>query len=74
MHVKNLLGINSIGVSTDDMKFDSVLFGAEEDIQVFNYSNVYNEIKCLLSDVLSENEVNKILYENSYNQLFRKEV
>lgn len=74
LHIKNLLGINFIGVSTDDMKFDSVLFGAEEDIQLFNYSSIYSEIKSLLSQVLSEEEVNKILYENSYNKLFRREV
>ena len=81
LHVKDLLGIDAIGVSTDDMKFDLVLFKSDtalleygEDIQVFRYANVYNEIKGLLEKYLSIEEINKILYENSYNQLFRKEV
>ncbi len=74
LHVKDLLGIDSVGVSTDDMKFGTVLFGAADDIQLFNYSSVYDEVKVLLSKVLSKEDINKVLYENSYNQLFRKEV
>lgn len=81
LHVKDLLGIDAVGVSTDDMKFDLVLFKSDtvllesgEDIQVFRYANVYNEIKELLEKYLSTEEINKVLYENSYNQLFRKEV
>lgn len=74
LHVRDLLGIDAVGVSTDDMKFDTVLFGADDDIQVFNYSSVYYEIKQLLEKSFSEEEINKILYENSYNQLFRREV
>ena len=74
LHVRDLLGIDAVGVSTDDMTFDSVLFGSDKDIQVFNYSSVCDEIKELLEKVLGEEEINKVLYENSYNQLFRKEV
>lgn len=74
LHVKDLLGIDAVGVSTDDMKFDSILFGSDEDIQVFSYASVYDEMKKLLDVVLSEDEVNKVLYENSYNKLFRREV
>lgn len=74
LHVKDLLGIDAVGVSTDDMKFDTVLFGADEDIQVFSYASVFTEIKESLEKVLNEEEINRVLYENSYNQLFRKEV
>lgn len=74
LHVRDLLGIDAVGVSTDDMKFDTVLFDADDDIQVFTYSNVYDEVKELLGKVLGEKEIYKVLYENSYNQLFRKEV
>ena len=74
LHVKDLLGIDAVGVSTDDMKFDSILFGSCEDIQLFSYESIFDEMKKLLSVVLSEDEINKVLYENSYNKLFRREV
>ena len=74
VHVRDLLGIDSVGVSTDDMKFGPALFGDEDDIQVFDYSQVGKQIKELLKDTFTQEEINKILYENSYNKLFRREV
>ena len=74
VHVRDLLGIDSVGVSTDDMKFGPALFGDEDDIQVFDYSQVGKQIKELLKDTFTQEEINKVLYENSYNKLFRREV
>lgn len=74
LHVKELLGIDAIGVSIDDMKFDPILFGGKDDIQLFQYFKVSSDIKNLLGDIMSEEEINKVLYENGYNKLFRKEV
>ena len=74
LHVKELLGIDAIGVSTDDMKFDSILFDGKDDIQLFQYFSVSSDIQKLLGDVMSQEEINKVLCENGYNKLFRKEV
>lgn len=74
VHVRDLLGIDSVGVSTDDMKFGPALFGDEDDIQIFDYSQVGKQIKELLKDTFTQEEINKVLYENSYNKLFRREV
>lgn len=74
VHVRDLLGIDSVGVSTDDMKFGPALFGDEDDIQVFDYSQVGKQIKELLKDTFTQEEINKVLYENSYNKLFSREV
>lgn len=74
VHVRDLLGIDSVGVSTDDMKFGPALFGDEDDIQVFDYSQVGKQIKESLKDTFTQEEINKVLYENSYNKLFRREV
>lgn len=74
LHVRDLLGIDAVGVSTDDMTFDQALFGVYDDNQLFCYSKVFHELKDLLKKVFSEEEIKKILYDNSYNQLFRREV
>lgn len=56
------------------MKFDSILFDGKDDIQLFQYFSVSSDIQKLLGDVMSQEEINKVLYENGYNKLFRKEV
>ena len=70
-HAVKMLGIDLVGVSTDDMIFYKRLFreniGGE---MVFNYENVVKEMKELLSKDFSDEEINKILYQNSYDKLF----
>lgn len=74
VHVRDLLGIDSVGLSTDDMKFGPALFGDEDDIQIFDYGRVGKQIRALLKDTFTEEDIDKVLYENSYNKLFRREV
>lgn len=72
-HVKELLGVDCVAVSTDDMKFDPEFLGGEDDIQVFSYQRVRNEIEMLLKkNDFSDTEINQILYQNSYQKLFRR--
>ena len=70
-HAVKMLGIDLVGVSTDDMIFYKRLFrenfGGE---MVFDYENVVEELKELLGKEFNEEEINKILYQNSYNKLF----
>ena len=74
VHVRDLLGIDSVGLSTDDMKFGPALFGDEDDIQIFDYGRVGKQIRALLKDTFTEEDIDKVLYKNSYNKLFRREV
>ena len=70
-HIISLLGDDCVAVSTDDMKYDYELLGNSDDIQVFPYQNIKTELK----ELLSKNNIcniNKIMYENSYNKLFRR--
>ena len=73
-HVVNLLGVSNVGVSTDDMSFANNLFGEEKEIDVFNYSNVYNEMYRLLRDKFNDEDIEKILYKNIERKLFEEEV
>ena len=70
-HVISLLGEDAVGVSTDDMKFDYELLGNSDDIQLFSYKSIGNELEKLLKENGISN-VKKIMFENSYNKLFRR--
>lgn len=76
LHVKDLLGIDAVAVSTDSMQF-CVLFKSDtvlSDAPLFDYSSVGVELKELLRSVLTEEEVEKVLYQNSYLKLFEERV
>lgn len=70
-HVISLLGEDAVGVSTDDMKFDYELLGNSDDIQLFSYKSIGNELEKLLKE-MGISSVKKIMFENSYNKLFRR--
>lgn len=70
-HVISLLGEDAVGVSTDDMKFDYELLGNSDDIQLFPYKSIGNELERLLKEK-GISSVKKIMFENSYNKLFRR--
>ena len=43
-HLKNLIGIEHVGVASDDMIFEKVLFGKDYGPQVFEYANRKNTL------------------------------
>lgn len=69
-HVVSLLGIDCVGVSTDDMTFAAELYGDTLDREVFDYSSVRNDLVNLLKERYNEEEIEKILYKNIENKLF----
>lgn len=69
-HVVDILGIDSVGVSTDDMSFDQVLFGHEISEVVFPHQNIKNELSRLLEMYYNKEDVKKILYKNVERKLF----
>ncbi len=68
--VVSILGIESVGISTDDMTFANVLFKEDNDEMLFNYRNVKEDLTKLLSRKYNRDEVEKILYSNIFNKLF----
>ena len=69
-HAVNILGIDRVGISTDDMVFCKELFNEDYGEMVFEYSTVSDELRELLLTKYSEEEVEKIMYKNAYNRLF----
>lgn len=75
-HVKKvveILGIDNVGVSTDDMEYDEVLFGNPVKRIIFPYENLKEELIKLLEKDFSKEEIDKILYLNIKNKLFKEE-
>lgn len=75
-HIKTvveILGIDSVGVSTDDMGYDNALFGNPVKKIIFPYKNIKNELKDLLSKSFSKKDIEKILELNIKNKLFKEE-
>ncbi len=70
-HAIEILGIDHVGVSTDDMTFGTVLFNDDYPRGVFNYESVKEDMIKLLSVDYNLEEIEKILYKNIYNKLFR---
>lgn len=75
-HIKravSIMGIDNVGISTDDMTFATRIFGEDEETMVFNYSTVKKELIELLKNDFSVTEIEKILYKNINDKLFKEE-
>ena len=75
-HIKRvveILGIDAVGVSTDDMGYDNVLFDNPVEKIILPYEKLKDELTKLLKEEFSEEEIAKILYLNIKNKLFREE-
>ena len=70
-HAVSILGINNVGVSSDDMTFSEALFQEKYGEMVFDYATIQSQLKALLQTRYQEDEVEKILYKNSQERLFK---
>ena len=70
----SIMGIDNIGVSSDDMNFALDLFQEDFGKMVFDYSDIFNQLSELLKTKYSLEEIDKIMYKNVYNKLFKEEL
>ena len=69
IHAVDILGIDNVGVASDDMIFAKELFG-DEYLMVFNFETINKDLRELLSRKYSNEEIDKIMYKNVYDRLF----
>ena len=62
IYIANLIGLDNIMLSTDDMSFLEKYKGTN----IYNYKNIYNELKEELSYKYDTNEIDKIMFKNAY--------
>lgn len=72
-HVVKILGIESVGVSTDDMGYNKILLNKKMERIIFPYASLKADLYQLLSLEYNEEEVKKILEFNVKNKLFKEE-
>ena len=72
LHAIQLMDIDHIGVSTDDMVFSIELFGDNYGDMLFKHETVKRDLVDLLKTKFNDKDVNKILYENVNNKLLRR--
>lgn len=72
-HAVEILGIDKICVSSDDMDFYEGLLHDEPCDMVFDYTTIVKDLKELLLTEFEEKDVNKIMYENIDKLLFKEE-
>ena len=70
MHIANIIGIENVMLSTDEMSFCGDFDPDYYDTVMFDYSNIANNITSLLKPLKKDS--NKIMYENAYNKIINK--
>lgn len=68
----SIMGIDQVGVSSDDMTFATALFQENFGDMIFPYSEIKERLYRLFSKKFREEEIHKILYQNIY-QVFKEE-
>lgn len=71
-HAISIMGVDQVSVSSDDMDFALTLFNEDFGDMVFDYSHISKDLENLLKKHYNEDEVQKIMYQNIYNKLFRE--
>lgn len=72
IHISNLIGVDNIMLSTDDMRFMGDYDKYYLESSIFDYSNITNEVKTLLMKYFSIDDTNKIMLLNCYNKIINK--
>ena len=75
-HIKlvvKTLGIDCVGISTDDMSYDKIMFNHRIEQIIFPYKELKKDIEKLLLKQFNKEKVKKILKENIENKLFSEE-
>ena len=71
-HIVDIMGIDNVGVASDDMTFDNYFFSGLGGRMVFDYKTIKNDLVELLSTEYSKEEIDKILYKNAYRKLWEE--
>lgn len=71
-HIANIIGIDNVMLSTDDMKFMADIDKEYADLPIYDYSNIYLEIVKTLNKKYNYTDIQKIMYRNAYEKIINK--
>ncbi|MBE6138929.1 MAG: hypothetical protein E7174_00265 [Firmicutes bacterium] len=72
VYISNIIGIDNVMLSTDDMSFCGDINSEYLETSIYNYDNITYETKETLLKYFSLENTNKILYDNTYNKIITK--
>ena len=72
IHISNIIGVDNVMISTDDMSFCGDIDPEYYEIPIYEYSNIVLETKQTLLKYFSLENTNKILCDNAYNKIIDK--
>ena len=72
IYLANIIGTDSIMISTDDMRFLSDIDIEYNDLHIFDYKNISDDIRKILLSHFEEKDANKIMYKNAYDKVINK--
>lgn len=71
IYISNIVGVNRIMLSTDDMRFASDIDEIYKYRPIYEYSNIKQEIESELSNYFNKKEINMIMYKNAH-EIYKK--
>lgn len=69
-YISRLLGVECVGISTDNMDFGPYFYDDSLSENLFDYSKIKRDLTELLKDAYNKEEIEKILYKNIEEKLF----
>ena len=72
IYIVNIVGIDNVMLSTDDMKFLADYDKDYLETSIFDYSNIVVDIKKLLLTYFNFDDTNKIMYDNANDKIINK--
>ena len=72
IHIANIVGIDNVMLSTDDMRFSGDIDPEYYELPIFDYSTIAKEAEEVLLTHYAEEDTNNIMYENAYRKIIDK--
>ena len=72
IYVEQLIGIDNIMLSTDDMRFSGEIDPVYYELPIFDYDNIVKETESALKVYYDSDDIDKIIYKNAYTKIVNK--
>lgn len=71
-HIANIIGIDSVMLSTDDMSFMADIDIEYADLPIYDYKNIYLEVIKTLQKEYNSSDIDNLTYKNAYQKIINK--
>lgn len=72
LYISNIVGIENIMLSTDDMSFLSDIDIEYKDLPIYDYKDIYTKLIYTLNKKFNNYQIENIMYKNAYDKIISK--